>query len=349
MKQTKAISMLEHNEKLIKIQISAAKQLMTAVSKLPWTKDSIVAGGAPRDWYMGKPAKDIDIFLLGSTISQTQLMEFMEREGFGEIKLARRKHSAESDEAATYYTNPMIKWVFDGQLGLRPSIYDGTYPVKFQIVVTQQCESVAALLATFTVEISKFTWNHLTGKITGEPGALLDVQHKTLTQTYHDITQGRYVQKIRAKFPGHKFVDMTAVKKASLPLAGLGVAARNITPKEQGQLLDASAGKVQFEADKFAYWLQGFFEMTSPTFIDERQTQIIKDHLALVFNKATPDRSAPTASGLIETNEPALLPGYRCDEQATYTGHSLFRGENAQQTRVVPPTAILPLKTYVSC
>lgn len=42
---------------------------------------------------------------------------------------------------------------------------------------------------------------------------------------------------------------------------------------------------------EFCYWLQGGFEMSEMTALSTRQTQIIKDHLALVFNKVTPDRN----------------------------------------------------------
>lgn len=41
----------------------------------------------------------------------------------------------------------------------------------------------------------------------------------------------------------------------------------------------------------FAYWLQGFFEIENPKKLDERQTQMIKDHLKLVFKKETPNRN----------------------------------------------------------
>jgi len=41
---------------------------------------------------------------------------------------------------------------------------------------------------------------------------------------------------------------------------------------------------------EFAYWLQGYFELNDSATIDDRQAQIIKDHLALVFKKATPTR-----------------------------------------------------------
>lgn len=42
--------------------------------------------------------------------------------------------------------------------------------------------------------------------------------------------------------------------------------------------------------EQFTYWLQGFLEINNPKTIDEVQTQIIKDHLDLVFDKKTPDR-----------------------------------------------------------
>jgi hypothetical protein len=35
---------------------------------------------------------------------------------------------------------------------------------------------------------------------------------------------------------------------------------------------------------EFAYWMQGFFEMTEANNLTEAQVQMIKDHLKLVFN-----------------------------------------------------------------
>jgi hypothetical protein len=43
--------------------------------------------------------------------------------------------------------------------------------------------------------------------------------------------------------------------------------------------------------EKFAIWLHGFLEISNAETIDKNQTQIIKDHLALLFEKKTPDRS----------------------------------------------------------
>lgn len=68
--------------------------------------------------------------------------------------------------------------------------------------------------------------------------------------------------------------------------------------------------------EQFTYWLQGFMETADPKSIDEKQTQIIKDHLKLVFTKVTPDYSQylkpidlnPTP--LWYTNPP--IPGTLC-------------------------------------
>lgn len=46
-------------------------------------------------------------------------------------------------------------------------------------------------------------------------------------------------------------------------------------------------------SQEFAYWLQGFFELNGSNKLNEKQVQIIKDHLALVMTKVTPERSKP--------------------------------------------------------
>lgn len=44
--------------------------------------------------------------------------------------------------------------------------------------------------------------------------------------------------------------------------------------------------------ESFVYWLQGFLEVANPKKMDEKQIQIVKDHLGLVFKKETPDRNS---------------------------------------------------------
>lgn len=46
--------------------------------------------------------------------------------------------------------------------------------------------------------------------------------------------------------------------------------------------------------EQFTYWLQGFMEMADPKELNVTQTQQIKDHLKLVFDKKTPEVSLPS-------------------------------------------------------
>lgn len=45
--------------------------------------------------------------------------------------------------------------------------------------------------------------------------------------------------------------------------------------------------------EQFSYWLQGFVEMNPNAMLTVTQWQIVKDHLAQVFKKETPDRRIP--------------------------------------------------------
>lgn len=59
-------------------------------------------------------------------------------------------------------------------------------------------------------------------------------------------------------------------------------------------------------AQDFCYWLQGFFEVANPQDMTAEQTQMVKDHLALVFHKVTPDMVAPRVAPRI--GSPVMLP-----------------------------------------
>lgn len=52
------------------------------------------------------------------------------------------------------------------------------------------------------------------------------------------------------------------------------------------------------DATQFAYWLQGYSEITQGQVPTPAQWQIIQDHLKLVFTKVTPDRSVDLSKEL---------------------------------------------------
>lgn len=55
----------------------------------------------------------------------------------------------------------------------------------------------------------------------------------------------------------------------------------------------AELEKVKMNSTDFTYWLQGFVELSEADAVpNEKQWLMIKDHLKLVFDKKTPDRSS---------------------------------------------------------
>lgn len=61
--------------------------------------------------------------------------------------------------------------------------------------------------------------------------------------------------------------------------------------------------------EQFIYWLQGYIEMAEPKQIDEKQIQIIKDHIALVLKKETPDRISVSFT---PSSSPSLIGKSKC-------------------------------------
>lgn len=58
------------NRFIIMLQIIAAKRMLDNLQLLCPT--AVVAGGAPRDWYFGKPAKDIDCYITDVELQQVE-------------------------------------------------------------------------------------------------------------------------------------------------------------------------------------------------------------------------------------------------------------------------------------
>lgn len=70
-------------------------------------------------------------------------------------------------------------------------------------------------------------------------------------------------------------------------------------------------------SESFVYWLQGYFEIADPKSLGEKEIQIIKDHLALVLKKETPNRNESKSKDMEDflkrmsepTIHPTKLPG----------------------------------------
>ena len=70
-------------------------------------------------------------------------------------------------------------------------------------------------------------------------------------------------------------------------------------------------------SQEFCYWLQGFFELSEGKKLTPKQVKIIKDHLALVFTKITPDRTLTVKSEpSLEDIMKLILEGRKLSEQS---------------------------------
>jgi len=67
------------------------------------------------------------------------------------------------------------------------------------------------------------------------------------------------------------------------------------------------------EERDFVYWLNGFFELSGATTLNEQQVKVIKEHLALVMTKVTPTTIPPT----VLPNNPLLPKGWEITCQTT--------------------------------
>lgn len=52
--------------------------------------------------------------------------------------------------------------------------------------------------------------------------------------------------------------------------------------------------------EQFAYWLQGFFEMTETDVLSTKQVMMIREHLQLVFKKVTRGSPGSSSGGGLE-------------------------------------------------
>ena len=66
----------------------------------------------------------------------------------------------------------------------------------------------------------------------------------------------------------------------------------------------------------FAYWLQGFFEISETKSLSEKQIQVIKNHLNLVFkheiDPSFGDESHQEVLNAIHDGYPSAPPKFRC-------------------------------------
>lgn len=174
------MSMAIHNA------IDAQKAVADKVLQMLFPIDpyAIVAGGAPRDWYMGNAAKDVDVFfnvgrrpywVIKKQLEEVGISNFIEKTGEGIPE--------------NYKANPNLRCVFDVTV-------DG---IQVQIMA-MEC-STFQVVEMFPFSICQVWYKN--GKIETDPTFRYTVETKSILMTQNEVygAENKYTERLKKKFP----------------------------------------------------------------------------------------------------------------------------------------------------
>ena len=152
---------------------------------------AIVAGGAPRDWYLGKEASDIDVFFYTRPNPRASVVrKQLERVGFVIIE-----HKTGENIPENYRRNPFLVCVFNCSIN------------GFNVQLMLMSESTyTSTLNEFPLSLSKVMYKDK--HITTTKDFDLSIKHKVLYKTGELYLNGdAYIQKIIKKFPEFRYFE----------------------------------------------------------------------------------------------------------------------------------------------
>ena len=160
-------------------------------------RSCIVAGGAPRDWYLGKEATDIDVYLHDSRpeyIYHNQRIRLLNVLGF-EIDSKHEDWTVPELYKSNHYVSHLYNVTYLGE--------------KVQIIFVSQ-PTFVAVIDTFPISISKAWYKR--GEFQTTDDFDLSIKHKILYKTVDSYEEdNKYLLKIREKFNDYSYVTKEQV------------------------------------------------------------------------------------------------------------------------------------------
>ena len=167
---------------LIVWQQSVADALLSKLEAID--PHCIIAGGAPRDWYLGRLAKDLDVYLY---VPQNSLLRHFKTQ-LAAIGITNIEQSTLSANDARYISNPLVRWVFNYEEGGE----------KIQLIVMKQ-STYTSVVRHFPLSICKVWYKD--GKIIPEREFTETVKRKSTVKTGTEYSSdGWYIDKICDRF-----------------------------------------------------------------------------------------------------------------------------------------------------
>lgn len=189
-------------------------------------RNCIIAGGAPRDWYLGNLATDIDVYLhypIWTTVKQR--VELLNELGL----IVQSKHEAWKIPEI-YETNHHITQLYNCEL----------LGEKIQIMFVDE-PTFTSVVDTFPISISKVWYKK--GVIGTTDDFKNSIKYKVLYKTVDSYKEdNKYLLKIKEKFSDYKYIT----KKQ---LEGLKLIKEAISNLKDTKILELMS------RDEFVYWL----------------------------------------------------------------------------------------------
>lgn len=150
----------------------------------------IVAGGAARDWYLGKSATDIDVFIYAPQFkTNTFRLNTLTKLGFN---ITDKYENWTTNEI--YKGNKLVEHLYNTVVNNE----------KVQLIFMKQ-STFTSVVNTFPISISKAWYKNNEIKITNDFNN--SVKHKIIWKTVEEYTEtNKYLLKIRDKFSDYKYV-----------------------------------------------------------------------------------------------------------------------------------------------
>lgn len=176
------------SKQTIELQKKVADKVLYAIEG--FDPPCIVAGGAPRDWTLGNPASDIDLFFFYRINAvEWEVRKLLERALGQEVSRLGAEEMTEN-----YTTNPNIRRVWQ-------SVVDG---VTVQLI--EMSIPTWKVVDSFPLTICKVWYKN--GIITPTKEFEKSVEGSYIIKTDNMYAnESRYLQKILAKFPDFKYYE----------------------------------------------------------------------------------------------------------------------------------------------
>lgn len=151
----------------------------------------IVAGGAPRDWYCGKEATDIDVFVyVDPSITFTTFYNMLNKLGFTQVEVLDGKNISEH-----YTGNPELVCVYNV----------GGYDTPVQIM-RMNSSTYTSVVPNFPLNLCKVWYKQKRIRANAEFYHGMDKKFIVLSGELYN-NKHQYITKIKNKFPDFTFYD----------------------------------------------------------------------------------------------------------------------------------------------